>query len=175
VPGSVGQAHLRQHRGDLAGLWPAAGQPQRQRHVLRRGQRRHQVERLEHEAHPLPAQLGQRAFAETAERHPVDDHLAAGGAVQAGRAVQQRGLAGAGRTHDGGERGVRDLQVDGVQRGDRAVTRTVDAAHRPELDGEGRGRDGHAYSQPAGPAPHSHATASVGGIPSTTVPGAARR
>ncbi|MDT4874180.1 hypothetical protein FQZ97_1094660 [compost metagenome] len=52
--------------------------------------------------------------------HPVDAlafdlDLAAGGRIQAADQVEQRGLAGTGRAHQGDEVAVRDVQVDAVQ------------------------------------------------------------
>ena len=46
--------------------------------------------------------------------------------VQAGQAVHERGLAGAGRPHDGREAGSGDVDVDGVERCDGARTTAVD-------------------------------------------------
>jgi hypothetical protein len=59
VPGPVTQPDLGEHRGHRTGRRLAAGQAQRQRHVLRGGQRRDEVERLEDEADPFAAQPGQ--------------------------------------------------------------------------------------------------------------------
>jgi hypothetical protein len=44
-----------------------SGEVERKRDVLSRGQRRHEVERLEHEADRIPAQLGQMCIVESAD------------------------------------------------------------------------------------------------------------
>ena len=54
-------------RADLRPGGPAPGQPQRQRDVQLGGQRRQQVERLEHEPDAVPPQQGQLGLAELAE------------------------------------------------------------------------------------------------------------
>ena len=55
----------------LVGL--AAGEVQRQRDVLRGGERRHQVEGLEDEADAVAAQLGELLLAEAAEVDVADE------------------------------------------------------------------------------------------------------
>ena len=55
----------------------ATGERQRQRDVLDRGERRHEVERLEDEADAVAAQLGELAVVERAEVGVADEHLAA--------------------------------------------------------------------------------------------------
>jgi hypothetical protein len=147
VPGAVREAHLGERRGHLAGRRPAPGQAQRQGHVLRRGQRRDQVERLEDEADPGPAELGQGAFGEAAQRYAVDHHLAAGGPVQPRRAVQQRRLPGAGGAHHRGEGGGRDPHVHPGQGGHRALPRAVRPDHGPQFDRQSCTRDRHAVQR----------------------------
>ena len=53
-----------------------AGEVDRQRDVLQRGERRDQVERLEHEADLLAAQLGELLVVQRAELDAADEHLA---------------------------------------------------------------------------------------------------
>jgi hypothetical protein len=59
VPEPVGQPGPLDHRGQPVRVRRGAGQRHRQRDVVPRGQRRHQVEGLEHEADPVPAQQRQ--------------------------------------------------------------------------------------------------------------------
>ena len=61
VPQPVGQADRVDHAPRPARGRAPAGQPQRQREFSRGGQRRQQVERLEHEPDPVPPQPGQLA------------------------------------------------------------------------------------------------------------------
>ena len=63
----------------------AAGEHQRQRDVLQRGQRRHQVERLEDEADAVAAQLGELLVVERAEVGVADEDVAAASACRARR------------------------------------------------------------------------------------------
>ena len=74
-----------------------------------RGQRRQQVERLEDEADPVPAQPGELPVGQTrsAPRRRSSTWPAVG-RVEPGQAVHQGGLARAGRAHDRGERAGRE-------------------------------------------------------------------
>src|SRR5215217_5790120 len=80
------------------------GDVDRQRDVLGGRERRHQVERLEDEADLLAPQQGQLLLGQRRQVHVADEDLAAGRRVEAGHAVQQRGLAGPRGPHDGRER-----------------------------------------------------------------------
>ena len=81
---------------------PALGprDEQRQLDVLDRGQHRHQVVELEDEAHAPRAVVGALAVGHLGERRPLDHDLAAVDRVEAGEAVEQRGLAAPARPHD---------------------------------------------------------------------------
>jgi hypothetical protein len=81
---------------------PAAIQARRQRDVLRGRQGQHQVQRLEHEPDLAAAQHRELAAAETGQVSPADPDGSRGRLVQAGGALQQRGLARAGRADDSG-------------------------------------------------------------------------
>ena len=70
-----------------------AVEAQRQPDVLRDRQRRHQVERLEHEADALAAQDRQAALAELAQIDVAERNRARRRPVEAGRDVQERALA----------------------------------------------------------------------------------
>ncbi len=83
-----------------------AGELERQHHVLERGERGQELERLEHEAEQPLAQRGARVLVERAERLAVHVDLARGRLVEAGEQSEQRRLAGARRADDG-DRGAR--------------------------------------------------------------------
>ena len=91
------------------GVGLVAGERERQRDVLPRGERRHQVERLEHEPHPLAAQRRELAVRQESELGVTEEHLTRRQRVEAGEAVHQRRLPGARRPHDGGEAAAGDL------------------------------------------------------------------
>jgi acyl-CoA thioesterase-1 len=95
VAGAMGQADLGQHLVHPCAVL-AAGQFQRQRDVLGGGQRRQQVEALEHEADLARAQLG-AAFFQVAQILAGQRDAAAAGQVQPGQQAEQGGLAGTGR------------------------------------------------------------------------------
>ena len=84
--------------------------------VLRRGNGRHEVERLEHEADVVPPQPGELLVAQGAEVGFPDVRLAGGEGVEAGRTVQQRRLPRPGRAHDGGVPAGDELDGDAIQR-----------------------------------------------------------
>ena len=111
----------------LVGL--AAGDRQRQQDVLLGGQRRQQVELLEDEADLVAAQLGQAGVAQAGDLGVADVDLAAGDRVEAGQAVHQRRLAGAGRAHDRGEPAPLELDADPAQRDDLRLAAAVDLPH----------------------------------------------
>ena len=94
----------------------ATGDLDRQHDVLRRGQRRQQVERLEDEADLVAAQQGERLVLQRRDLGVADVDLPGGRPVEAGQHVQQRRLAGAGRAHDRGELTGGEADADVVQR-----------------------------------------------------------
>ncbi|KAG1390995.1 hypothetical protein G6F58_012818 [Rhizopus delemar] len=110
----MAQADLRQHFVHPHPVF-AAGQLQRQRDVLGGGQRRQQVEALEHEADLACAQLGAGFLVETAQILAGQRNAAAAGQVQPGQQAEQGGLAGTGFAHDGHDFAGVDVQVDAVQ------------------------------------------------------------
>ena len=116
-----------------AGVGRGPGQLERQPDVLLGGQRGQQVEGLEDEPDAGPAQPGQRLVAEPGQLAAADADRPRGGRVQAGQAVHERGLAGAGRAHDGVELAAGELGADAVERADRGRAGTV------HLDQIGRG------------------------------------
>ncbi|KAG1260214.1 hypothetical protein G6F65_015110 [Rhizopus arrhizus] len=115
VTGAMAQADLRQHFVHPHPVF-AAGQLQRQRDVLGGGQRRQQVEALEHEADLACAQLGAGFLVETAQILAGQRNAAAAGQVQPGQQAEQGGLAGTGGADDGHAGAFMDGQGDVVQR-----------------------------------------------------------
>ena len=89
----VAQAHRVDDAVEPLLVGVAARERHRQRDVLDRGERRDQVERLEHEPDLVPADLGELLLGELPERDGTEPHLAAREPVEAGDAVQQRRLA----------------------------------------------------------------------------------
>ncbi len=117
---------------------PAPGDVEGQRDVLRRGQRRQQVELLEDEADAVAAQLGQLPVRQARELHVADEHPAAADRVEAGQAVHQRRLARTGRPHDRREPAPGEVQVDAAQRGDLGVPGAVDLRQPLRPGGQAR-------------------------------------
>src|SRR5215472_6297157 len=110
VPQPRAQAN-RVHDGAEPGLvGRAARDIQREGDVVPRGERGQQVVGLEDEADVVAAQPGQPPLRQRGDLGAADPHLPAVGAVQPRHAVHERGLAGPGRSHDGGERAEADLQ-----------------------------------------------------------------
>src|SRR4051794_19021618 len=94
------------------------GVRQRKFHIGQCGGTRNQVERLEDEPDPAVADQGQAAVVEAAHVHAVQQVPPGGGYVEAAEDVHQRGLARAGRTHDGDVVATLDGQADAAQRPD---------------------------------------------------------
>ena len=117
----------------------AAGERGRQRDVLERRQRRDQVVGLEHEADAVAANLRELLLGERADLQVAQEHLPARQAVEAGDAVQQRGLARAGRAHDRGVLRTREVDLDLVECAHSGVARSVDLRRGDRAGGEGRG------------------------------------
>ncbi|KAG1393634.1 hypothetical protein G6F59_014324 [Rhizopus arrhizus] len=104
---------IGQHALALRGV--EVGQQQRQLDVLLRGQHRHQVVELEHEADVVAAPGRQLAAAHLVDALAFDADLAAAGVVQAADQVEQGGLARTGGAHQRDEVAARDVQGDAVQ------------------------------------------------------------
>ena len=112
-----------------------AGDAERELDVLLGGEQRQQPERLEDEAELVAAQLREVLFGHGVDAFAVEGDFAAGGAVEAGEDVEQRGLAGAGAANEGehlaGGDGERDI-ADGPDLVGAAFEAAGDAAR---LDG----------------------------------------
>src|SRR5262245_3644123 len=119
---------------DPAAVWLDPGQREREDDVLAGGQRRHQVERLEHEADLGPPEQRELLVGQPAQLHVADEHLALGERVETGDDVHERRLAGARGPHDGGEAPGRELDRHLVEGDDGGVAPAVDLGG---LDGPG--------------------------------------
>ena len=150
--GLVGDADRGQGlQGAAAPL--GGGERTREQHVLDvlvRGQDRNEVEALEDERDPFPPQAGPLALAERRDVPAVQADRARVRRVEEAEEIEQRGLAGAGRTRDGQELPGVHVQVDVRERGHGLPVSAVAIGHRPHLiQTHGRpprfcGRDGEA-------------------------------
>ena len=113
----VADAELAQQlvRGPAGVLAPPADEQQRQLDVLDRGQRRQQVEELEHEADLAAAQARELGLAQLVDALAVEPDLAGRRAIEAGEEVEQRRLAAPARAHDRDELAALDREVDAAQ------------------------------------------------------------
>ena len=112
---AVGQTDVREQlERALAALAhrPGSQEIHRQRHVLGDGQRRQQLEELEHDPHRRAAEAGERALGRTAERHAGHRDVTRGRAVDPADQVEQRRLAAAGFARDGDELAGSDVEID---------------------------------------------------------------
>ena len=141
VPEPVGDAELVHQVAEPVPVELPPGDVDGQGDVLGGGQRRDEIEGLEDEPDPVPAQPGQTSFVEPADVEPADEALARGRAVQAGQAVHERRLAGSGRTHHRGEAALFEGHVDAGQRVQRRRPGAVGLAQVDRLGGR---RGGHA-------------------------------
>ena len=121
--GARGEADAVQPVGGAFARVGATGQFQRQQDVFQRGQRRQQLERLEHEADAAGAQAGAGVLVEIAEALAEQHDFARGRLVESRQQAQQGGLAGAGRAGDRQRFAGCDGKLDFAQDGERAVGR----------------------------------------------------
>ena len=129
----------------------AAGESGREGDVLGRRERRHEVERLEDEADPIAAQLGELLVVELGDVGVADQHGARREVVEPGDAVHQRRLARARRAHDGGEAAGRELDGHAVEGADLALAAPVDLDGVEDSGGGRRSRGlGASKPQPSG-------------------------
>jgi len=130
---------------------PRAGQALRKQHVVPDRQRIHQVVRLEYEPDSPAPRLGELRLAQPADLLTGQQHPPAVGAVQAGRAVQQRRLARTGRPHDRAESARREGDRRPVQ-GSYPGAAGVALRHVEDLDD--RCCHGHQPRRPRAPPTH---------------------
>ncbi len=115
-------------------------QEQRKLDVVKHVEHVDQVEALEDKPQLVQPQRGQLLVGQLRGRLPVDEHLAAGGDVDAPHQVEHRGLAAARRAGDRGEFAAFDSQIDPLEGSyDRVPQRVVfvdvskldDGCHKP--------------------------------------------
>src|SRR5688572_20795451 len=100
VSEAFAQAHALEHLARAARRVRSAKELERQHHVLERGERGQELERLEHEAHHAAAKLRAPVLVEREEVGAVDPHAPARGNVQSGEESEKRGLSRARRAQD---------------------------------------------------------------------------
>src|SRR6056297_2012312 len=147
VPEPVSQPDRGDDLVDPGRVARLAAEHHRQPDVLVGRQRRHEIERLEDEAHLCPAEFGDGLVVEGGQVGAADVGGTGGERVEPGEAVQQRRLAGAGRPHDGGELAGLERHGDAVEGVDLGVTDAVglagvDGAGRSDASGNGDGAIG---------------------------------
>ena len=113
VVGPVRQAHLVEEvEGAAAGLRGAyARDEQGHLHVLHGPEHGEEVVELEDEPHASGPVVAAVVVGKVVEDLAVDDHLAAVDLVEAGEAVEERGLAAAAGAHDGDDLAAGHVQV----------------------------------------------------------------
>ena len=121
--------------GRLSGATAVTGDLHRALHVLDRGERREQVERLEDERDGVTTKLEQLGSAGAGHRLPGDRHHPVGRHVERTDQVEQGGLAAPrGTEHDDELAGV-DLQIDVAQGVHRAPADLVATRHADHANG----------------------------------------
>ncbi len=129
---ALAQADLLDELLEPDGVGLAAGELERQRDVLGRGQHRQQVEELEDEADVVAAQLRQLVVVHARDVLAGDGDLTRGGLVEAGEDVHERRLARARGAHDGGQPTTSDVERDAAQGVDGGVAARRSGARRRE-------------------------------------------
>ena len=84
--------------------------------VLQRGEHGHEIVRLEDEPDPVAPDIGQARLRQVGELPVFDGDDSLVGCIEASDEVQQRRLAGAGRTSDRGEFALLDRQIQASER-----------------------------------------------------------
>ena len=115
VVDAMGKSHLGQRsRGPGQRVAPAH-QLERYGDVLKRGQRRDQVEGLEQDREAAAPKPRKSVLVQAADIDAVDHHSTAGGTLDAGDHRDQARLAGTGRTHHAYRSPWRDLEIDALE------------------------------------------------------------
>ena len=142
-PRPTASTTVSNHSSSIGG----AGERQRERDVLPRGQHRDEVVRLEDEAELVAPERREPLVVEVGQLLAGDDDRAGRRAVESGEQVHQRGLAGPGGPHDRGELAGGELEADAPQRVDRGLPLPVGAVQLCGGDDRsGHGSRGHAES-----------------------------
>jgi hypothetical protein len=111
-----------------------AAKVHRQHHVLHHRQGGEQLEELEDDADVPPAPAGQLVLAQFVNGLAADEHLTAGGSVDSGNHVQERGLARSGGTHHADELSSPYLQGDVLEDGQVSCAGLVGLDHVSQVD-----------------------------------------
>lgn len=130
MTGAVAQPDAVEHIVEPCLIRITARQIHRQSDVFDRGEGRHEIERLEHEADLVAAKQCEVAFGKCREVGVADADLSAGERVEAGQAVHERRLAGSGRAHDGGELALAKVDGHAVECAHLGVALAVDLGCR---------------------------------------------
>ena len=112
----------------------APGEVHRQHHVLGHGQRRDQLEELEHDPDVPAPPPGEIVLGRPAQVQPGDRDGAASLLVDAGHDVEQRGLAAPGTADDRDQLARRDLQRHAAERPERPRAGRVILHYVAEVD-----------------------------------------
>src|SRR5699024_134102 len=105
--------------GTFIGVGPPVVEFERQPDVVPDRERGHEVEGLEDESDPTPAQGRQLILAQAGDLLLAEVDSARGGTVESGDDVHEGGLSRTRRPHHGGESGRSDVAADAVEGGDR--------------------------------------------------------
>jgi hypothetical protein len=106
-----------------------------QLNVLKRGERRDQVEELKHEAQALPAKRGPALLIKSAQITAGNPERPAARRLDRADHVEQRRLPRPARTEHHHQLSRADLEIDAIERADRQLTLAVHLAHPAQRHG----------------------------------------
>lgn len=135
----VGQANPVEPLERFRRCVPFTGKKQRQFHVLENGKRGQQLEELKNKANPIAAQRGERGIGERTGGLAVDEHRAGIGEIHRARKVEQRGLAAAASSKQGGYGAGGNGERHLMQGGERLTA--IRIGFGDALDLQARGQD----------------------------------
>ena len=139
VPRPVGQPHdleRRLHMGAAIGS-TEPGEQQRQLDIAFGREHRHQIVELKYESHMARPPMGELAVRQLVDALTADRNLALVRPVEPADEIQERGLAGAGRTHERQELAGRHLEIEAMQYLDALLAALVALDDVAEGDGAG--------------------------------------
>jgi hypothetical protein len=116
---------------------PARRQVHGQHHILDRGQGRHELEELEHDADGASAPLRQVTLGQRMDGLAIDPDFARAWPVQPAQEIEHGGFAAAGLAADGDELAAPDLQVEARQRSAACAGAGVGLANAAKADQRG--------------------------------------
>jgi hypothetical protein len=114
---AVGEANASERRARL-GFIRRAVKILRQHHVFERGEIRDEMELLEDEADFLGAEAREAGFVEARDIDAVDERAPRSRRIEPAKNIDERGLARAGRPHDGDPFARLDAERHAVERAD---------------------------------------------------------